>query len=117
MILLERLLNFAGNPVPCTSADRQVWVLDDHPDLVKASLMEVVGRVTEQVLAMEIFVQVLDRFVQSSVVIKGVSFSSRKARESLERIVSKDILDRLENIDKERHPVAQIIVLVDGGRR
>jgi hypothetical protein len=38
-------------------------MLDHNSDLVKSALIEVVRRVTEQVLAMEVLVEVLDRFV------------------------------------------------------
>lgn len=94
-----------------------MWMVDDYFDFVKSAVVEIVRRITQQVLSMECFVELLESFVKRSVAIERESFPSREARESVKRVVDKYILDRLENVYQKRDPVAEVIVLLESSRR
>lgn len=86
-------LVLAGDPVARTSPDFEFLTFHDYSDFVKPTLIEVVRRVTEHVLAVEFLAEVLDRFVQGRLAAERISFSSSEPRQRLEGIVCEYIFD------------------------
>src|SRR5579864_5849255 len=107
---LSRLRRF---PITGPRTNFQIRTVHFQSNFVEPALGKIIRAVAEQVLMMDLLSQRRYRALQRFLTQKRIFLAARVTREQLARIVDKDALHALEDLDEHRYKIARVVQLVE----